>query len=427
MSGAGPGRRIRPPPEDETLTTTYDAVVVGLGALGALTLRELARRKVRALGLDRHHPPHPQGSSHGRTRIIRAAYFEHPLYVPLVREAWDQWEELEKEVGSKLFQRTGALMVGDGQGSVIQGTLASARLHGIPHRVLSSRELRTEVPRLRIPQNHEAVYEEGAGVLFPERAIEAALESARRQGAAIRSGQELRSWVADGEGVTLITGHDVIRARTLILAPGPWMQDALALGGAPLLSLEVERQVSFWFDRNSLPPLRNGGPLRSPELIAQDADDLPVVLWEFEPGRYVYLIPDIGDGMKAALHHGGERVHPDWVRRGVEPEEENAVRSLLNRLVPGVAGSRREASVCLYTNTPDGHFLAGRHPGFPRVLLLGGGSGHAFKFAPALATRMVDIMAGLPVRFTDANVEAGGADPFAPARLGLGQAPGRKS
>ena len=391
-----------------------------------LTLRELARRKVRALGLDRHHPPHTHGSSHGRTRIIRAAYFEHPLYVPLVQEAWDQWKELGRETGTELFQRTGALMVGNGKGSVIQGTLASARLHGIPHRVLAPRELRTEVPRLRVPQDHTAVYEEGAGVLFPEQAIETALESARRHGAHIRGGQELRNWVADGEGVTLTTAHDVIRTRTLILAPGPWLQDALGLGGSPLHGLEVERQVSFWFDRTPLPPLRNGGPLRSRELIARGPDDLPVVLWEFERGRYVYLIPDVGDGMKAALHHGGEKVHPDRVRREVDPEEEEAVRSLLNRLVPGVAGSRREASVCLYTNTSDGHFLAGRHPVFPRVLLLGGGSGHAFKFAPALAKRMVDIMAGVPVRFPGANAEAGGADPFSPARLGLGPPSGRR-
>ncbi len=337
-----------------------------------------------------------------------------------MQEAWDQWKELGRETGTELFQRTGALMVGNGKGSVIQGTLASARLHGIPHRVLSSRELRTEVPRLRVPQDHTAVYEEGAGVLFPEQAIEAALKSARRHGAQIRGGQELRNWVADGEGVTLTTAHDVVRTRTLILAPGPWLQDALALGGTPLCGLEVERQVSFWFDRPPLPPLRNGGPLRSRELIAQDPDDLPVVLWEFERGRYVYLIPDVGDGMKAALHHDGEKVHPDGVRREVEPEEEEAVRSLLNRLVPCVAGSRRQASVCLYTNTADGHFLAGRHPVFPRVLLLGGGSGHAFKFAPALATRMVDIMAGVPVGFTGTNAEAGGADPFSPARLGLG-------
>jgi len=151
-----------------------------------------------------------------------------------------------------------------------------------------------------------------------------------------------------------------------------------------------------------------------------------VVLWEFEPGRYVYLIPDLGDGMKAALHHDGEKVHPDRVRREVASEEEEAVRSLLNRLVPGVAGTRREASVCLYTNTPDRHFLAGRHPEFPRVLLLGGGSGHAFKFAPALATRTVDVMAGLPVRFNGANAQAEDDDPFSPARLGPGQPSGRR-
>ncbi len=386
-------------------------MVVGLGALGSFTLRELARRGLRVLGLDRHHPPHTLGSSHGRTRIIRAAYFEHPLYVPLVQDAWQEWHALESRAGTELFRRVGALMVGNPQGEVIRGTLASARLHGIAHRVLSARELRTEVPRLRIPRDQVAVYEEGAGILFPERAVEAALTDARHRGAEVRTGTAVTNWVADDGGVTVRTPDGTVRARTAILAAGPWMADVAALGGATLASPpQVERQASFWFETLPLPPLDNGDPPRSPNLISPDPDRLPVVLWEFESNRYVYLIPDQGDGIKAALHHDGETVHPDTVSRVVEDREEEMVRSLLNRLVPGMVGPRSDASVCLYSNTEDGHFLVGPHPAFPRVMLLGGGSGHAFKFAPALGKRVAELVEGVDA--------AQGADPFSPSRFG---------
>jgi sarcosine oxidase len=392
--------------------------VVGLGALGAFTLRELARRGVRTLGIDRHHPPHTHGSSHGRTRIIRSAYFENPLYVPLVREAWSDWLELEREARVELLRCTGALMVGAGDGEVIRGTLASAQLHGIPNRVVSARELRKEVPRLRIPRDHLAVFEKEAGVLFPERAIEAALRSARAAGARIRTGTELQGWVADEDGVTLTVGGEVIRARNAVLAAGPWMPDVVAMGGSGLpRPLEVERQVSFWFETQALPPLDGGTLHRSPELISPDPDGLPVVLWEFEPGRYVYLVPDLGQGLKAAIHHEGEIGHPDELSRETTAQERQAVRSLLNRLIPGVTGDCSRASVCLYTNTPDRHFLVGAHPSFRRVFLVGGGSGHAFKFAPALGRRVADLMEGKPVALPRRTAEGKGSDPFAPHRL----------
>ncbi len=370
-------------------------MVVGLGALGSFALRELAHRGLRPLGLDRYHPPHTLGSSHGRTRIIRAAYFEHPLYVPLVQHAWKEWHALESQSGTTLFRRVGALMVGDPDGEVIRGTLASARLHGIPHRRLSARELRIEVPRLRVPAEQVAIYEEGAGVLFPERAIEAALADARSHGAEVRTGTEVTDWVADDEGVTLTTSDQVVRARRAVLAAGPWLGEVAALGGGSLASPpQVERQVSLWFESRPLPPLDAGDPPRPPNLISPDPDRLPVVLWEFKPNRHVYLIPDLGDGIKAALHHGGEIVHPDTVSRQVEDGEEEVVRSLLDRLVPGVVGRRLDASVCLYSNTPDRHFLVGPHPAFPQVTVLGGGSGHAFKFAPALGQRVADLVQG---------------------------------
>jgi sarcosine oxidase len=402
------------------LTRTYDVAVVGLGALGSLALRELARRGHRTVGFDRHHPPHTHGSSHGRTRVIRAAYFEHPLYVPLVREAWKGWHRLGEEADTSLFRRVGALMVGPGGGEVIRGTLASAQLHRIPHRIVAPRELRKEVPRLRIPHDHLAVWEEGAGVLFPERCVEAALQSARAQGAQVRPGVEVRGWTVDDEGVTLTTeSGERVRTRFAVLAAGPWMPDLLRPLAASLArTLEVERQVTFWFDREELPALGPPGALVTGSAISHDPEALPIVLWEYAAGRYVYLIPDLGDGLKAALHHEGTVGSPDDLSREIGPEEESRVRRLLTRLAPGVVGRVREASVCFYTNTPDRHFLLGAHPDLPRVILLGGGSGHAFKFAPALGSRVADLVEGRPLGLPRRPSGSGKADPFTPIRLG---------
>jgi sarcosine oxidase len=217
-----------------------DAAVVGLGGLGAFALRALARRGLNVAGFDRLSPPHPFGSSHGRTRILREAYFEHPLYVPLVRQALQGWHALEEESGARLFRRTGALMVGPPSGTVIPGTLASARTHGVPHRLLDGAEAARAFPGLAPAPGDAVVHEGGAGVLHPEGAIEAALRSAEGHGARVLRDVEVT--VGAGGRVVLPGG---VEAERVVLALGPWLPAFLGHEASPLL---VERQVSFWFE-----------------------------------------------------------------------------------------------------------------------------------------------------------------------------------
>ncbi len=418
---------------------TVDVAVVGLGGLGACVLREVALRGGRAVGVDALDPPHSEGSSHGRTRIIRDVYFEHPLYVPLVRRAREGWREMELEGGRPLLRRTGLLSVGSPEGQVLSGSLRSARTHSIPHRRLSSAEIRRAWPGLDPPGNHEGIYEEEAGVLDPEACIRTALTTARRHGAEVRTGSPVLGWKKRRDGVELEIEGPPLLARTLILTTGPWLGP---LAGEPFASLlRVERQVTVWFGGDGRPEARP-----PPGVGDAPSDlDLPVLLWEPPEGPLAYAIPDLGHGLKVARHHGGSRVETrasqvGELDRTVTDRDRCWVRQAAEAFLPGRVGRELESSVCFYTNTPDDRFLVGRHPTASRVLLLGGGSGHAFKFAPVLAARIADLVPGLdsgvrgvrhlwsshegprvssaPAPGGAPTLEAAPADPFEPGRFG---------
>ncbi|MGI9180967.1 MAG: N-methyl-L-tryptophan oxidase [Longimicrobiaceae bacterium] len=359
----------------------YDVIIAGLGAMGSAAAFHLARRGLRVLGLDRHTPPHELGSSHGESRVIREAYFEHPAYVPLVQRAYELWAELEEQTGQKLLRITGALMLGTPEREVVTGALRSAQLHDLPHERLAAGEVRRRFPVLHPSPDQVGVYEPRAGVLFPEACIQAHLDAARAHGAALRFAEPLTRWRPTGEGVEVLTPWDRYHADALVLAVGAWLP-----GLMPWLPLEVARQVLHW--------LR---PARDAEAFAPER--CPVFLWETAPGRIFYGIPDLGGGVKVALHHGGERSPLEQVRREVGEEEVAAVRGLLDQYVPAAAGELLRSSVCLYTNTPDGHFLIDRHPEHPAVWLASPCSGHGFKFSGAigelLAQRITEGTASL--------------------------------
>jgi sarcosine oxidase len=345
----------------------YDAIVAGLGAFGAAAAAALARRGARVLGLDRYGPPHAMGSSHGRTRIIREAYFEAPFYVPLVRKAYEAWTALEAERGKELLRVTGGLVVGPGEGELVRGALASVREHGLEHELLDPAGLARRFPALSVSGSEVGVLEARAGVLAAEDCVAALLDVARAAGAELRAGEALEAWEVRKGDVVVRTTERTYRSGRLVLALGPWL--GRHLGAELPAGLEVERQVVHWF----APP--DGSPAPGHE---------PATIWEYEPGRLFYTIPDVGDGVKAAIHHEGSPTDPELDPRQATADDREAARALLCRLLPGAAGRLLRSSVCLYTNTSDRNLLVGPHPREPHVVLAGGGSGHGFKFAPVV-------------------------------------------
>jgi sarcosine oxidase len=365
------------------VSASYDVVIAGLGAMGSAAAYHLARRGRRVLGLDRFAPPHTLGSSHGQTRIIREAYFEHPCYVPLVRRAYELWAELAAASGRRLLHITGGLMLGTPDSAVVRGALRSAREHRLPHELLSAREVRQRFPALQPQEGMTAVFEPRAGVLFAEDCVSAHLEGARRAGADLRFNAPVTHWAAEGKGAVVRTAKESFRAGALLLTAGSWLPDLLPEWQLPLA---VERQMLFWFD-----------PARAQEHFLPER--CPVHLWEFDAGRFFYGMPDFGNGVKIARHHEGEIVSPGAVRREVSPAEAEDVRGTVRRFLPDANGPLRASAVCLYTNTPDGNFWIDWHPEHRRVLIASPCSGHGFKFSAAMGEALADLLCEGRCRF----------------------------
>jgi len=365
----------------------YDVIVAGLGAMGSATVYALTRAQEhtpRVLGIDRFSPPHGLGSSHGRTRIIREAYFEHPAYVPIVRRAFDLWRELEQSAARTLYTRTRGITLGAEDGMLVRGARMSAERFDVPHRVLSAGEVTQNFPGLRPLDGMVGVVDEGAGVLFPEACIAAMLRLAEQAGAELRRDETVVAWEATGDGVIVRTTAGEYRATRLVIAGGAWMPRLVPeLAGI----LAVERQPIHWF---------------VPDSHSEDysAARCPVALWEYAPDRTFYTLPDFGDGFKAAMHHEGQSVDPDHVNRETSPEEVARVAELLRCFMPNVEWQLRESQVCVYTNAPDRHFIIDRHPSHPdRVVVVSACSGHGFKFATAIGEIVADLVAERKPRF----------------------------
>ncbi|MDQ3696906.1 MAG: N-methyl-L-tryptophan oxidase [Gemmatimonadota bacterium] len=369
----------------------HDVIIVGLGAMGAAAAHELAARGARVLGLDRFAPPHTLGSTHGKTRIIREAYFEHPLYVPLVRRAYERWAALEAEAGDgrTLLIQTGGIMVGPPEGTLVAGARRSATEHGIPCEEMPVEELRRRWPVFRGEDGMLALHESRAGLLLPERIVETYHALAKRAGAELRYGEALLRWRADGAGVSVETASGTYRAGSLILAAGAWMPELLMpphAGTRLELPLTIERQVFHWFA-----PASDAG--------AFVPERCPIVLWEYAHDSIYATYPDMGDGVKAQIHHDGELTDPSHVRRETMPDDEMRSRAILARFLPAANGRVLETAVCLYTNTPDRHFIIDTHPAHAQVVLASPCSGHGFKFASAIGEVLADLALGRGVGF----------------------------
>ncbi len=359
-----------------------DVIIVGLGAMGSAAAAHLARRGCRVIGLDRFTPPHAMGSSHGQTRVIREAYFEDPIYVPMIQRAYDLWEELEEAQGVRLYLPTGGLMVGVPDGVLVSGARRSAEQHHLQHEILDPSTLRQRMPAFHVPEEMVGVWEPRAGILFPEKCIEAHLSQAVAAGAHLHYEEPIDHWEADPHGVSVTTSRGRYTAAQLILAAGSWLPSLWPEGSA---HLKVERQVLHWFQ-----------PVQPDHF---HPDRCPVYMIEHEINRYFYGFPDLGEGAKVAIHYQGEPTHPDTVRREVDLEEIEAMADLAAPFLPGLGRDCRESTVCLYTNTKDGHFLIDHHPDHAHVWLASPCSGHGFKFSPLIGELLADKAMGREPRF----------------------------
>jgi len=338
--------------------------VIGLGGAGSAALCHLARRGGRVVGVDRFPPGHDRGSSHGATRMIRLAYFEHPDYVPLLRRSFDLWAELEAAHGAALYRETGVIEVGPPDGVLIPGILRAAREHDLRVEPLES------FAGLRWPDSMQALFEARAGLLNVEECVRAHVADAARHGAELRIGEAVRAWRADGAGVIVETDRGELRGDRLVITPGAWAPELLFQLGVPF---RVLRKSLFWYE---------GAP----------APAMPAFYFELPEGHFYGFPPVDARGFKFAEHTGGipidDPLHPD---RTPLPEEQARVEAFLSAHLPDVSRRCTQHAVCFYTVTPDEHFIVDRHPEHDQVVFAAGLSGHGFKFAPVLGEALADL------------------------------------
>ena len=355
----------------------FDVIVAGLGAMGSSAAYHLAKRGAKVLGLEARTAAHDQGSSHGESRIIRQAYFEDPGYVPLVLRAYELWEELEAESSEELLHITGAVAIGTRQSDLVAGCLKSAHRYGLAHELLDAHEMRRRFPQFVLAEDEVAVYEEKAGYLRPEACIQQHLRCASRRGAELHFEEPIVSWTASepGEGVSVVTEKRTYQAKSLVLSVGPWTNELV-----PGLPLTVSRRVVFWVRPTAQPS-------------AFDRGTFPIFLWEPEQGPFVYGFPrlDATGDPKIALHSGDEDCTPSTIERSIRPEDVAAIRSAIEFRIPALHGEISRAITCMYTMTPDKHFIVDAHPRYPQVSVAAGFSGHGFKFSSVVGEILSDL------------------------------------
>lgn len=353
----------------------YDVAVCGVGAMGGAALYHLARRGVRAIGIERVHPGHDGGSSHGRTRMFRLSYFEHPSYVPLLRRAQTLWRELEHECGRTLVHRTGILEIGAGGGQLVPATLAAARQHELTHEVLDARELMRKFPMFTVPGNFIAVRQPEGGVIDAAAAIEAFVALAGHHGATLSTGERIRRIVPRKRGVSVVTDKRSVYVRTVILTAGPWLPQLVPGLSLPL---RVTRQVLAWF--------------KPKDALMFAPGRCPPFLIESRLGLH-YGIPFTGEpGIKIAKHHHADQtVDPETSPRNVSFQDLTMIRTAIAASVPIADGALLATKTCLYTMTPDHDFVIGRHPGCANILVVSPCSGHGFKFASVIGEIVADL------------------------------------
>ena len=353
----------------------FDVAVIGLGAAGSAALYRLATRGLRAVGIEQFAPGHQRGSSHGETRIIRLGYFEHPSYVPLVRAALALWRALEGEAGEKLLQVTGVLELGAPDGTLVAGTLRSARAHGLPHEVLDAAAVQRRFSALQVPEDFVGVLQPDGGILFPEAAIRVQLGLAKVAGAEVRANETVRAVEPAPSGVRIVTDRDVVTAERAIVAAGPWIKRLLPGLPAPL---RVTRQVVGWFAPADPAPF---APERCPVFMIENGDG---IFYGFPTGAK--------PGIKFSKHHHADQaVDPDAPVEPLTDADEAMLRAALAAHLPSANGQLLDHQTCLYTLAPDGDFIIDHLPGASGVIVASPCSGHGFKFAPVIGDILADL------------------------------------
>ncbi len=370
---------------------TYDAIVLGLGAMGAAATYQLARRGARVLGIDRYAPPHEFGSTHGDTRITRIACGEGPEYSAFAARSHDIWRELEGETGLDLLTQNGFLAIsGAGNRSANHGvaqfldaTVAAARFAGVSYEILDGATLRRRYPALNVADGDQAYHDTVGGFARPENCVTAQLRAAVARGAELRLGETVLSFVQQHGSVSVATNKQTYSASQLIVAAGAWLPAMLK--PALAANFMVTRQVLYWFRARSEAAHAEFSPER-----------FPVYIWQLPAPQSIYGFPATGgldEGVKLATEQYDVATTPDSVSRSVPAEEVRAMyETYVEPFFPGLSPVCVRSKTCLYTWVDKARFIIDRHPDSDRVIVASPCSGHGFKHSAGVGELLAEMV-----------------------------------
>jgi len=353
----------------------FDTIVVGLGGMGSSALYELARTGQNVLGLEQFTIPHEKGSSHGLSRIIRMAYFEHPSYIPLLKRSYDLWRRLEQESSEQLLISTGSIDASYPGMKIFEGALESCKNHQLDHEVLDFKSLSNRFPGYQLPEGMRALFQPQGGILLPEKAISEYVRLSKLKGAKVSEEEKVIDLERDSQGMRVTTSKNIYFAKNVVVTAGAWIGKLFP----ELASVAIpERQVVGWFRPYNKKVF---GP-----------DNFPVFNMQVDEGHF-YGFPSIFEtGFKIGkYHHLKEKVDPDNLDIGINRRDENILRECMRTYFPEANGDLLTAKACMFTNTPDGHFIVEKHDDWP-VVIAGGFSGHGYKFCSVVGEIIADLI-----------------------------------
>ena len=346
----------------------YDVIIIGLGAMGSAASYYLSKNGVKVLGLDTYEPPHKLGSSHGHTRVIREAYHEGTSYVPIVKRAYELWNELDHEIEDKLILEYGGMYLGD-DGKYLSDAKKSAKKYDIPIKEFSSKEIKEKYNILNPPNNFKGLLENRSGAVFPEKAISNFLSKSINNGSSHNYNEKVIGWEKQSKFYKVETDKNNYFAEKLIFSSGAWIKNLVP---SLKLPVKIERQVLFWFD-----------PIKDKDKFHYS--NMPNTGWDLDNGMEFYTQPNIENkGFKVAMHHNGKFISENDLNRESNADDLSIVKNFLEEYIPLANGKLIDSRVCVYTNTPDLDFIIDFYPNDENIIICSPCSGHGFKFTPAI-------------------------------------------
>lgn len=384
-----------------TAMQSFDAIVLGLGAMGSATAYQLAKRGSKVLGIDRFAPPHIYGSTHGETRITRLACGEGPIYTQFARRSHEIWRELESQTGRDLLTQNGLIVIsGSGPRAAnhekpdfLKTTIEIAKGNGIAHDVLSGRRARERFPAFNLNDDDVVYHEPGAGFVRPEACVTAQLEMAERGGAQIHTGETVRSFAPSPDHVTVVTDKGTYSSGSLVITAGPWLPGLIGEPHAPLF--KIRRQVLFWFR----------GEAHGPTYVHANyrPENFPVFIWQIPAPQAIYGFPALDgpeQGVKISTEQYVRDTTPDSVDRTVSDDEIREMHATyVKPFFPGLSATCVRTAVCLYTCVERARFIIDVHPASRRVIVASPCSGHGFKHSAAIGEALSQLAIDGNTRF----------------------------